>query len=40
MTQVPHQVNQPTPDRLTIVAWADPVPKSMATGPAVLTGSP
>lgn len=24
MTQVPHQVNQPTPDRLTIVAWADP----------------
>lgn len=24
MTQVPHQVNQPTPERLTIVAWPDP----------------
>ena len=24
MTQVPHQVNQATPERLTIVAWPDP----------------
>lgn len=24
MTQISHQINQPTPDRLTIVAWPDP----------------